>query len=92
MWHIIGDYLFVHAGIVPHIPLDLQQPQNLLWIRSLFLNYKDFFEYYVVHGHSAIPAPDIKHNRANIDISVAMKESLCCLVAEGSERNTIVVT
>lgn len=91
MWHVVGDYLFVHAGIVPNIPLDLQQPQNLLWIRSPFLSHKDFFDYYVVHGHSAIPAPEIKHNRANVDISAAMKESLCCLVAEGNQRNTMIV-
>ena len=92
MWHIIGDDLFVHAGIVPNMPLELQQPQNLLWIRSPFLNHKDFFELYVVHGHSAIPEPEIKHNRANIDISSAAIESLCCLVAEGNERNTMIVS
>ena len=28
------DYLFVHAGIRPNVPLDLQDPHDLVWIRE----------------------------------------------------------
>src|SRR6188768_455709 len=32
----IGDYLFVHAGIDPRVPLDAQKRQDLRWIREPF--------------------------------------------------------
>ncbi len=89
--YVNGDYLFVHAGVPPHLPLHEQKPEHLLWIRDKFLYHSDFFDHYVVHGHSPMKAPDIQHNRANIDISVAEKNSLCCMVITGSERRVFVV-
>ena len=88
----IGDYLFVHAGLHPGLALHEQGAEHLLWIRDLFLRHDDYFDHYVVHGHSPVRAPDIRHNRANLDISAAEKDSLCCLVLEGIERKTLVVT
>lgn len=35
--HIVDGYLFVHAGIVPNVPLEKQHKKDLLWIRSRFL-------------------------------------------------------
>lgn len=92
LMHQIGNYLFVHAGISPELPMDMQKPEHLLWIRTPFLRHKDFFEHYIVHGHSPVTAPDIKHNRANLDISTAEKESLCCLILEGTDRQVFVVS
>lgn len=89
--YVNGDYLFVHAGIAPHLTLQKQEPQHLLWIRDPFLRHTDFFEHYIVHGHSPMPSPDIRHNRANLDISIATKNSLCCMVITGSERRVFVV-
>ena len=37
-WHVEGDYLFVHAGLRPGVPLDQQKDQDLFWIRHEFLN------------------------------------------------------
>ena len=33
-----GDFLFVHAGIRPDIPIDQQDPNDLIWIRDEFLD------------------------------------------------------
>ncbi len=88
----LGDYLFVHAGIMPNVPLASQKPEHLLWIRDTFLNHTGFFEKYVVHGHSPVIAPEIYDHRANIDVSEAATPSLCCLVLEGTQRRIMLVT
>ena len=38
-----GDYLFVHAGIRPGVPLKAQNPQDLIWIRGEFLRLRGGF-------------------------------------------------
>jgi serine/threonine protein phosphatase 1 len=90
--HSVGDYLFVHAGIQPGTSLEKQKPEDLLWIRDSFLKHEGFFNHYIVHGHTPLAAPDVRANRANIDVSSAAKDSLCCLVIEGETRRTMVIT
>jgi serine/threonine protein phosphatase 1 len=34
---IKGDFLFVHAGVHPGLALEQQQADDILWIRSPFL-------------------------------------------------------
>lgn len=48
----VGDYLFVHAGVRPGVPLAAQSAADLLWIREEFLRAKGPFERFIVHGHS----------------------------------------
>ncbi len=90
--HSVGDYLFVHAGIQPDVALEKQRPEDLLWIRESFLRHEPYHEHYIVHGHTPVPQPDIRHNRANIDVSSATKGQLCCLVLSGDTRHTLTVT
>ncbi len=47
-----GQYLFVHAGVRPGVPLLQQHPEDLLWIRGPFLNGSHGLPYTVVHGHT----------------------------------------
>lgn len=49
---IRGDYLFVHAGVRPEVPLDEQQADDLIWIRRPFLTRNHGLPYTVVHGHT----------------------------------------
>ena len=35
--HETGDYLLVHAGIKPGIPLDRQDPNDLMWIGLMWI-------------------------------------------------------
>jgi serine/threonine protein phosphatase 1 len=62
-----GDYLFVHAGVRPDIPLADQDEDDLLWIRRDFLAASAPFEKVVVHGHTPDPEPQLMHNRLGID-------------------------
>ena len=50
-WHEEKGFLFVHAGILPGLPLTQQSPQDLIWIREPYiLGYEGPQE--VVTGHT----------------------------------------
>jgi len=50
---IRAQYLFVHAGVRPGVPIDKQKLMDLLWIRQPFLNKGNHgLPYVVVHGHT----------------------------------------
>ena len=76
-------YLFVHAGIAPGVPLERQDPHDLVWIRAPFLNSYADFGRIVVHGHTPVPEPDVRSNRINIDTGAVFSGRLTCLVLEG---------
>lgn len=78
-----GDYLFVHAGIRPGIPIESQKLDDLLWIRGEFLNSTHVHEKYVVHGHTPVDHPDIRSNRINIDTGAWISGILTCVAIEG---------
>ena len=84
--HIIGDYLFVHAGIQPDMPLDQQKEGDLLWIRDTFIMHPGPFAKVVVHGHTIFPAPDVRHHRIGIDTGAYYSGKLTCLVLEGNDQ------
>ena len=39
-WFQCGDFLFVHAGIRPNVPIAHQDERDLLWIREEFLEFR----------------------------------------------------
>jgi serine/threonine protein phosphatase 1 len=80
-----GDYLFVHAGVRPGIPLQKQSERDLLWIREDFLLHEEDFGKIVVHGHTPAIEPEIRPNRINIDTGAYATGRLTCLVLEGNE-------
>jgi serine/threonine protein phosphatase 1 len=87
LWHVEGDYAFVHAGIKPGVPLERQQADDLLWIRDEFLTSRaDHGGKVVVHGHTICERPEIRPNRVNIDTGAYASGRLTCLVLEGTDR------
>lgn len=86
LFHQVGDYLFVHAGIRPKRDLEQQRPQDLIWIRDLFLDSKADHGAMVVHGHHCTPEPDIRANRIGIDTGAYYSNRLTCLVLENDQR------
>jgi len=89
LFHIEGDYLFVHAGIRPGLPLERQSREDLLWIRGSFLNSERRHEKIVVHGHSITREADIRPNRIGIDTGAFLSGRLTCLALEGTERRLL---
>jgi serine/threonine protein phosphatase 1 len=79
-----GDFLFAHAGIRPDIPIEQQDVNDLIWIRDEFLESTLHHERFIVHGHTPVPHPDIRHNRINIDTGAWRTGTLTCVAIEGS--------
>ena len=80
--HRAGDYLFVHAGVRPGVPLGAQTADDLLWIREPFLSATEPFGAVVVHGHTPTPAPVVRANRVGLDTGAVMGGALTCGVFE----------
>jgi serine/threonine protein phosphatase 1 len=86
---VAGDFLFVHAGIDPSLPLDAQRRKDLLWIRDRFLGYKGPLDKVVVHGHTIFDDVVDCGNRIGIDTGAFRSGVLTSLVIDGSQRRTI---
>lgn len=88
-YHVEGDYVFVHAGLKPGVPLEQQRDEDILWIREEFLQSRNDFGKLVVHGHSITREPDIRFNRIGIDTGAFASGTLTCLVLEGTKQELI---
>jgi len=81
-----GDYLFVHAGIRPRVPLNEQRQSDLRWIREPFLTDDTPHGFVVVHGHSIANQVEERPNRIGIDTGAFATGVLTALAIEGSRR------
>jgi serine/threonine protein phosphatase 1 len=61
------NYLFVHAGIRPGIPLEQQTDRELLEIREEFIHSNADHGRIIVHGHTPSTWPQRHHNRIAVD-------------------------
>jgi serine/threonine protein phosphatase 1 len=85
--HSVGDYLFVHAGVRPGIPLDRQTSTDLMWIRDDFLRARAPLPgRVVVHGHTICDLPQNLGHRINIDTGAFVSGRLTSLALRGGER------
>ncbi|HEY0114516.1 MAG TPA: metallophosphoesterase family protein [Allosphingosinicella sp.] len=84
-----GDYLIVHAGIRPGLPLENQSTQDLRWIRDPFLSDHGDHGFVVVHGHTIVDEVEQWPNRIGIDTGAYRTGVLTALVIDGPERTLI---
>ncbi len=89
LMHVAGDYLFVHAGIRPGVPLQEQSDEDLLWIRHDFTEDRQRHEHVVVHGHSISEEVTFRANRIGIDTGAYHTGVLTCLVLEGEGQRLL---
>lgn len=82
----IGDYVFVHAGIRPGVPLERQKTSDLRWIREEFLEYEDGYGGVIVYGHTISEIVEEAANRIGIDTGAYLTGRLTALGLEGDER------
>ena len=81
-----GDYLFVHAGIRPGIPLSEQTQADLRWIRDPFLNHQGRHEAMIVHGHTIRAEVDQSLTRIGIDTGAYLHGILTAIGLERDQR------
>lgn len=82
---VCGDYVFVHAGLRPGVPIEQQSEHDCTWIGSEFLDADYRFEKVVVHGHSwSSELPMVLDNRIGIDTGVYATGRLTGVRLEGS--------
>ena len=84
-----GDYLFVHAGVRPGVPLEAQDPHDMVWIRAPFLQSDEDFGKIVVHGHTPAREPVIRANRIGIDTGAVFTDRLTALKLEDGSRTLL---
>ena len=85
LMHREGGYAFVHAGVRPGTPLHQQARDDMLRMRQPFLYSEIDFGAVIVHGHTPVKHPVIRHNRIAIDTGAVFGGPLTCLVLEGAE-------
>ncbi len=83
---IVGDYVFVHAGIRPGVPLSDQKPSDMRWIREEFIDQRGDLEKVVVYGHTIYEEVEERGSRIGIDTGAYDSGKLTALALEGGER------
>lgn len=86
-----GDYLLVHAGIRPGVPVAQQKGRDLRWIRQEFLESDQQHEAFVIHGHTITETPDVRTNRIGLDTGAYRTGRLTALRLEADEREFLAV-
>jgi len=79
LFHETDSYIFVHAGMRQNVPLDQQDPQDLLWIRDKFIAATYSFGKRVVFGHTPFDEPRVEPNKIGIDTGAVYGNKLTCV-------------
>lgn len=79
LYYETEQYIFVHAGLKPNVPLEEQSEWDMLWIRDEFI-YSDFdFGKRVIFGHTPFREPLILDNKIGIDTGAVYGNRLTCV-------------
>lgn len=80
LYYETQEYLFVHAGIRPGIPVQEQDERDLLWIREEFYASSGRFPKTVVFGHTPMREVLMDEDRIGIDTACVYGNKLTCLI------------
>jgi serine/threonine protein phosphatase 1 len=72
------DYIFVHAGLRPDIPLLDQDNNDLIWIRREFISSTYDWGKSVVYGHTPLKEPFLAKSRLGLDTGCVYGRQLTC--------------
>jgi serine/threonine protein phosphatase 1 len=79
LYYETPDYIFVHGGLKPGVPLKEQDEEDLLWIRGEFITAMDDFGRKVIFGHTPFRQPLVLPNKIGIDTGAVYGNFLTCL-------------
>lgn len=83
------NYIFVHAGVNPDIPLNAQPCHDLVWIREPFLQSGRDYGRIIVHGHTISAEPELRMNRIGIDTGAYHSGRLTCLILDEAGQRLV---
>ncbi len=66
-YHETEDYLFIHAGLRPKVPLEKQNKVDMVYIRKEFYNNKTDFPKKIIFGHTEFEKPLVQPDKICID-------------------------
>ncbi len=66
-YHIIGKYLFIHAGVRIGVPLEEQSEEDMVYIRSAFYTKRHHLPYKIIFGHTEFDSPQVQEDKICID-------------------------
>jgi len=72
-------YYIVHAGFRPHISIEDQDLNDMMWIREEFIYSDYYFGKVVIFGHTPFHSPVIMKNKIGIDTGAVFGNYLTCL-------------
>jgi serine/threonine protein phosphatase 1 len=79
LYYETPDFIFVHGGLKPGVPLAEQQEEDLLWIRGEFIASMEDFGRRVIFGHTPFKRPLLLPNKIGIDTGAVYGNFLTCL-------------
>lgn len=79
LYYETDEFIFVHAGLRPRIPLETQSTEDLLWIRDNFISTKYDFGKRVIFGHTPLKKPLVEPNKIGIDTGAVYGNALTCV-------------
>jgi len=85
LYYEMPDYIFVHGGLKPGVPLDEQVEDDLLWIRGEFITSEADFGRRVIFGHTPFKKPLLMPNKIGIDTGAVYGNFLTALKLPGEE-------
>ncbi|PLV56856.1 metallophosphoesterase family protein [Thermotoga sp. SG1] len=78
-----GNFVFVHGGVRPGVPLEKQNPFDLVWIRDEFIYSENPLPgKTVVFGHTPLAEPYISSDKIGIDTGCVYGGKLTALRVE----------
>ena len=89
LYYETEQYIFVHAGLRGDIPLEEQDPNDLIWIRDEFILSPHDFGKIVVFGHTPLQGVFIAPNKIGIDTGAVYGGKLTCLELPTQKRYSV---
>jgi serine/threonine protein phosphatase 1 len=77
-FHETQEFIFVHAGLRPNIPLAEQNSRDLLWIRQDFIESDYDWGKSIVYGHTPLTTPLLTATRLGLDTGCVYGRQLTC--------------
>ncbi|AEH50926.1 metallophosphoesterase family protein [Pseudothermotoga thermarum] len=83
LYYVKDKFIFVHAGLKPGVPLENQDPFDLVWIRDEFIySQNPAVGYKVVFGHTPFANVLILPDKIGVDTGCVYGGKLSCIRIE----------